>query len=296
MKSVLLLAYGSPDKLSDVPEYLGHIYEGRPVPDYAMKENTEKYAMHGGRSPSNEIIRSIALKLQHALPETFTVHLGFKHWHPFIGEVLSDVKNEGPDEIIAIPLFPFPSNNVEKSYIDPLKESLDHYGINSPLRTINGFDVGSLSKIWASIIGKPEFDPSDYALTFDAHSLPTFRGQENEYDASFKKMASEIASILGIPEFFTGYQSIGKYGSSWLRPSLYDILPDIQRKGYSGVFAVPIGFIYEHLEVLYDLDYEFGGYVKEKGLKYARSSLINDNDRFIEFLSSLILRKYNDQA
>ncbi|MDS0256393.1 ferrochelatase [Thermoplasmatales archaeon AK] len=283
------MAYGSPDNVNDVPEYLKHIYEGRPVPDYAMKENMEKYRMHGGKSPSNRIIENISKKLKETLNDEYSVHLAFKHWHPFLSEVAPLLKHENPEEIIAVPLFPFPSRNVEKSYLEPLYHALADSDIKAPTAFINGFTGPALESIWTDILAEAQMDLSDTALLFDAHSLPTFRGPEPEYDSSFRKTSEGIAGQIGADAYFLGYQSIGKYGNSWLGPSLYDVLPDIQSHGYSRILAVPVGFIYEHLEVLYDLDYEFGMHARSRGVDYRRSGLPNDRDKFIKLLHDIIL-------
>ena len=100
-----------------------------------------------------------------------------------------------------------------------------------------------------------------------------------------------IAGKLGIREYFVGYQSRGKYGRTWLEPSVYDVLGEIKAKEYRDVLAVPVGFIYEHLEILYDLDHEFGGKVRDSGLIYVRSELPNDSRQMVSLLEQHILKE-----
>lgn len=290
MISVILMAYGSPSRMEDVMPYLQGIYEGKPVPEYAIRENTEKYAMANGVSPSNAIIDRIVEKLGRELNSSgqYKVILGNKHWKPFLPEAIAEAESEGSDGIIAVPLFPFRSTNVMNSYLEPTRGALKSSGTSMDLRVVNGFSPEELSSMWHGIL-KNHHIGEETALLFDAHSLPLFAGPENEYDGAFAETASLTAEKLGIKECFYAYQSRGKYGKTWLEPSVYHKLEEILSKGYREVLAVPIGFIYEHLEILYDLDYEFGGKVKESGLKYTRSELPNDSPELISILKNHIL-------
>ncbi len=292
MITVILMAYGSPSKMEDVLPYLEGIYEGKPVPEYALKENTEKYAMANGVSPSNAIIDRLLEKLRKELSQygKFDVILGNKHWTPSLRDALERSKESGSEEIIAIPLFPFQSTNVNNSYLKPTMDAMKEMAFSAEIRFVNGFDIHLLSELWSGLMKQYPID-EETAVLFDAHSLPLFRGQESEYDGDFRKASSLIASKLGIKEYFVGYQSRGKYGNTWLEPSVYDILEKIKEKGYRDVLSVPIGFIYEHLEILYDLDYEFGSKVRDNGLIYVRSELPNDSRPMVSLLKHHILKE-----
>lgn len=284
--TVILMAYGSPTTLEEVPEYLVEIYEGRPVPDYAMRENMEKYRMVNGVSPSNAIIDSIVLKLKSRLSTlgNLNVVLGNKHWKPFLKNVVSEMEHDPPDMIVGIPLFPFPSINVLNSYLLPLREALESMRLHTEVRMVNGLDLKGLADIWTDIIRG--MHPSDNeAILLDAHSLPTFRNPEPEYDRAFKTLSALIADKLGIESYYRGYQSVGKYGNSWLGPTVYDEFKKIHENGYKSVLAAPVGFLYEHLEVLYDLDLEFGKEtVLKSGIGYRRSPLPDSSEGIVNLL------------
>lgn len=292
MITVILMAYGSPTRMEDVLPYLKGIYEGKPVPEYALKENTEKYAMANGESPSNAIIERIVEKLKNELSEygQFDVILGNKHWSPSLKDALKRAKESGSDKIIAIPLFPFQSTNVKNSYLQPSMEAMKEMSFNAEIKFVNGFDLELLSEIWAGLMKQYPID-DETAVLFDAHSLPLFRGPENEYDNDFRKASDLIANKLDLKEYFVGYQSRGKYGKTWLEPSVFDIFESIKEKGYRDVLSVPVGFIYEHLEILYDLDYEFGSLVGNNGMIYVRSELPNDSKQMISLLKHHILKE-----
>ena len=291
--AVILMAYGSPSKLEEVPEYLKGIYEGREVPEYAMKENMEKYRMVNGVSPSNAIIDSVVKKLTHELSGQgdFRIMLGNKHWKPFLWDVVEGLKGDEPENIIGIPLFPFPSKNVLNSYLTPLKESLESSGMDPEVRMVNGLDLEMMANLWAEIIGSASLK-KDEALFFDAHSLPTFRNREDEYDSAFRKLSEKIANRLDLKSYFRGYQSVGKYGSSWLGPTVFEEFGKVDRSDYRSVLAAPIGFLYEHLEVLYDLDLEFGKHtVTASGMEYRRTELPDDSTALIRVMKDHILKE-----
>lgn len=291
--AVILMAYGSPTNLEEVPEYLKGIYEGREVPDYAMRENMEKYRMVKGISPSNAIIDSVVTKLTTELSGygDFRIMLGNKHWRPFLWDVIEGLKSDPPENIVGIPLFPFPSKNVLNSYLGPLREALEKYRMEPEVRMINGLDLEMMADLWAEII-HDSAPGDDEVVFFDAHSLPTFRNREDEYDSAFMDISRKIAQRLGLDVYFRGYQSVGKYGSSWLGPTVFDEFKKVDRGRYRSVLAAPVGFLYEHLEVLYDLDLEFGKEtVSQSGMRYRRTRLPDDSEGMVNILRTHILKE-----
>lgn len=292
MISVILMAYGSPSRMEDVLPYLEGIYEGKPVPDYAIRENTEKYSMASGISPSNAIIDRIVSKLEKELSAhgDFNVILGNKHWVPSLMGALSKAREHDPEKIVGIPLFPFESTSVKNSYLEPTLSAMKALDMHSEVKFVNGFMPEELATMWASSMKNYNID-EETAVLFDAHSLPLFGSRENEYDYAFHRTADLISEKLGIGDHFTAYQSRGKYGKEWLEPSIYDELANIKKGKYREVMTIPIGFIYEHLEILYDLDYEFGTKVQESGLIYIRPELPNDSPSFISILKNHVLRE-----
>lgn len=292
MISVILMAYGSPSRMEDVLPYLEGIYEGKPVPEYALKENTEKYEMSNGVSPSNAIIERIVRKLGIELSAhgKFNVILGNKHWTPTLSDAIDVAEASGSDRIIGIPLFPFESTNVRDSYLEPTLAALGERRSYIEVKFVNGFSPRELASMWSGILKRISIE-GETAIMFDSHSLPLFRGPEHEYNSAFRETAKLIAEETGLEKYFCAYQSQGKYGNKWLGPSVYETLEVIGSEGFSKIIAAPIGFIYEHLEILYDLDHEFGEKVRETGLDYARSDLPNDSSAFISILKDHILKE-----
>ncbi len=284
MKKVILLSYGSPERIEDVPAYLSGIFEGRPVPEKIMDENIKKYEMVNGHSPSNHIIKNLMEKVERLLAKygDFDIVDAYKHWHPGIEEVVSSLDPDY-EEIIALPLFAFKSNNIKKSYEIPLQKGLN--GKNVKLKFINGLDRNILACMWASEISRYMYEYDDFLFT--AHSLPLI-DDESDYVNSLERNAKDISRILGINKYYTAFYSQGPYGK-WIQPSIYDLLDQFRKNNVDSILVSPVGFLYEHLEILYDLDVKYRDFLSDHGIKYARARTPSDSDEMAVLLKNIIL-------
>ena len=284
MKKVILLSYGSPERIEDVPAYLSGIFEGRPVPEKIMDENIKKYEMVNGHSPSNHIIKNLMEKVERLLAKygDFDIVDAYKHWHPGIEEVVSSLDPDY-EEIIALPLFAFKSNNIKKSYEIPLQKGLN--GKNVKLKFINGLDRNILACMWASEISRYMYEYDDFLFT--AHSLPLI-DDESDYVNSLERNAKDISRILGINKYYTAFYSQGPYGK-WIQSSIYDLLDQFRKDNVDSILVSPVGFLYEHLEILYDLDVKYRDFLSDHGIKYARARTPSDSDEMAVLLKNIIL-------
>ncbi len=284
MKKVILLSYGSPERIEDVPAYLSGIFEGRPVPEKIMDENIKKYEMVNGHSPSNHIIKNLMEKVERLLAKygDFDIVDAYKHWHPGIEEVVSSLDPDY-EESIALPLFAFKSNNIKKSYEIPLQKGLN--GKNVKLKFINGLDRNILACMWASEISRYMYEYDDFLFT--AHSLPLI-DDESDYVNSLERNAKDISRILGINKYYTAFYSQGPYGK-WIQPSIYDLLDQFRKDNVDSILVSPVGFLYEHLEILYDLDVKYRDFLSDHGIKYARARTPSDSDEMAVLLKNIIL-------
>lgn len=287
------MAYGSPERIEDVPAYLSGIYEGGRVPDYATEENMKKYTMFGGKSPSSGIVKKLVERLDSELSHLeIPVYIANKHWHPTIEKTVESLSDGGVEEIIAIPLFPFPSENVKNSYLGPLASSVKQHGNKMKVSFINGFsERKEFAETWSEIIRENSAVDRESMVIFSAHSLPLFRGEEREYIDSYVASVRKIADSCGLSSSIYGFQSRGNYGDRWLEPSLYNLFEGASSEGISDILAVPLGFCYEHLEILYDLDTEFGGFVKEHGIRYRRTGLPDYRDSWVNMFKNLVIER-----
>ena len=287
---VILMAYGSPEDALDIDRYLQDIFGDSPVPPGVRAENLKKYSLFGNRSPSNGILASLTKKLAISLEERgVDVFLAFKHWYPKIDEVAKRVRSENYSNVIGLPLFPLGSEGVYESYRQPLVVSLDgDPGIG--VDVVNGFaGEQGYSELWTKRINGMSIAPSNDTVLFTAHSMPTGKYAENGYKEEFLRLAESLENRLEGVKCLRGFQSVGKHGSQWLTPSIESVI--LENSVTDSLVAVPIGFINDHLEVLYDLDLEFSLFLSQRGISYRRVPLLNDSDDFIHFLRKIVLKR-----
>lgn len=292
MKSALLLmAYGSPERKEDIMEYLTDVFGGKQPPAFSVEETDNKYKAFGYRSPSNEILARLMDKVKKEIVDCEPI-LAFKHWKPGIEWAIEKIGNGNYEVTYVLPLFPVTNTSVQKSYIASVDQHWNDRKINGKKYSINGMtQARSLTDFWIKSI-RSEVKEGDFLL-FTAHSLPYTEEQESEYVSILKRWISEIAKKSKVPSYDLGFQSRGTYGKTWLSPSVYDILDQVKDKGYSRILTAPIGFLYDHLEVLYDLDTIFGNKVREIGLNYGRVSMPNDDDYMVQAIKECITEVEN---
>ena len=286
-KAVVIMAYGSPEKINDLDEYLQDIFGNSPVPPEARADNLKKYSLFGNRSPSNHILEALKIKVEQKLSgKDIDVYLAFKHWHPSLKEIAQKIVDGNYSEIVELPLFPFPSIGVYNSYAVPFSEELNLRHYKGKRHKINGFyQFPGFLEMWLSMISEM-LQKGDYdRLLLTAHSLPTSRNPEEGYAGSFHGFCNSLSDQITSIKTISGFQSRSKYGSSWLEPSIQKVV--IGEPEMKSVLVAPLGFCYEHLEVLYDLDIDFSLFLKERGINYARVKLMNDSMKFVDFISNL---------
>lgn len=287
-EAIVLLGYGSPESKEDIMEYLRDVYGGREPPDYAIRETEAKYSTFNYISPSTGILRNLEKKVRDSFRDnSVDVFLSFKHWKPSLKDMAVRIADGSYDAVYAIPLFPIKNNSVMDSYVKPFTSYLNNSGFKGKIKFINGFsDKDSLIEYWIS--GCKSARQEGDLFLFTAHSLPHEVSVEKDYYGNLVTMAAEISQKADIEHWSFAFQSRGSYGKVWLEPSVYVRLKEISRKDFKRIITVPIGFIYDHLEVLYDLDRLFGAKVKEIGFDYGRVNLPNDSDRMVMVIREIV--------
>ncbi len=296
IKGILLLSYGSIYNINDVERYYRHILKGKELSKELLEELKEKYIKIGGKSPLNEISFSIANKLQLLLnknyPNLYRVYLGFKHINPYIEEIVKQMESDNIKEAVAIILSPYYSNYNIKDYFERAKSNKINfkyvYGYHLNRYLIKGFK-DNIKKV----LKENNIKISDKVLfLFSFHSLPYRVLEENDiYVIQIKEIVEKIVKELRIINYEIGYQSIPSYAKEkWLGPDIIEIIENISSK-IETVISCPIGFINDHLEVLYDIDIVLKNQVLKKGINFYRIELLNDSDIFIKSLESLIINK-----
>ncbi len=299
--AVLLMAYGTPSSEEDIEAYLTDIRRGRKSTQAAVEELKERYRKIGGRSPLLDITKAQASALEktlNTLGVKARVYVGMKHWHPYIGEVVPQIVNDGFHQIIALALAPHYSQisiggykqvldqalgAVIKLQVDFVESWYDH-----PL-----FHRAVAEKVNAVLAQYPR--PENFEVLFAAHSLPERILQQNDpYPLQLRSSCQAVADLLKLNHWSFAYQSAGQTGEKWLGPDILEVLQEMSLRGNGvNVLVVPIGFVADHLEILYDIDVEAQEFARTHGLNLARAESLNTSPTFISALADVVLKRAN---
>ncbi len=300
--AVLLLAYGGPDSLADIPAYLDDVRGGRPTPPQLLAEITERYKLIGGRSPLLDITCSAAEKLsaEVGLP----VYVGMRHWRPKIAETVNQMAQDGVRDFIAICMAPHYSRMSIGAYRARLDEALAAAGNGMTADFVESWykEPAYLDGIAANVretLGR--FGDGDKGnaspapkVVFTAHSLPaSLLAEGDPYDKQLDETAHLLAARLGLPadRWTRCYQSAAKTGVPWLGPAIEEMVPELAGAGERDIVVAPTGFIADHVEVLYDLDIGLQQIAARCGARVERTPMLNDSPALIAALSDIVRRR-----
>ena len=278
--AVILMAYGSPPRLEDVPAYLADIRDGRPVSEEAVEELTERYRRIGGRSPLDEITEAqrAALERQLGLP----VYVGMKHWRPRIAEAVEAALAAGAETIVAVVLAPHYSRLSIAGYRDRLKQALAD---RAELVFVESWhDHGPFIDVLADRVRG-----FDGHVVFTAHSLPErILAAGDPYRDQLLTTSRLVAERAGISSWSFAFQSASATGEPWLGPDILEELDTLAANGVRRVLVCPVGFVSDHLEILWDLDVEAREKAARLGLELERIDSLNDDPEFVRALAGLV--------
>jgi protoporphyrin/coproporphyrin ferrochelatase len=276
--AVVLMAYGSPSDLADIRPYLEDIRSGRPVSDEAVEELTERYRRIGG-SPLDEVTEATRAALERELG--WPVYPGMKHWTPRIAEAVDRAVEGGAELIVGLVLAP----HYSKLSIDGYRERLEAaLGERARLRFVESWHVHEpyLDVLADRVRG------TDAHVVFTAHSLPErIIAMGDPYRDQLLETSQLIAERAGLESWSFAFQSASTTGEPWLGPDILDELDELHARGIERVLVCPIGFVSDHLEILWDIDVEARERAAELGLQLERIESLNDDPAFVRGLAEL---------
>jgi ferrochelatase len=295
---VLLMAYGGPDSMEEIPGYLADIRSGRPTPRAVVEEIGAHYRLIGGRSP----LRAHSERQRDALsarldPATFRCYLGMRHWSPWIEEVIPAMAEEGISRAVAVVLAPHYSTMNTERYFQKVDAGCRLSRTAIQFARVRGYhDSPPLIEALARRVREgidrwPAGERERVHVVFCAHSLPARSLAEGDpYDAQLRETARLVAVRSGLPagRWSWSYMSAGKSPEPWLGPDLLDHLEGIAGRGARDVVCVPVGFVADHVEVLHDIDIEAQARAGELGMRLERPASLNDDPLFIEALAGAV--------
>lgn len=287
--AVLLIAHGSPERVEDIPEFLQNISRGRPMAESVVREVQHRYSLIGS-SPLTRITRLQADNVARELD--MPVYVGMRNWHPYIADTLKQMASDNVGQAVAVCMAPHNSRTSVGAYkqtlfggsvafpVDFMEEWHDH-----PL-LIEAF-AEKLRSDWKKAC---EELGSRLPVLFTAHSVPMRTITEGDpYEAQTRETAALVAKqVPEIGEWKFAFQSQGMSGGEWLGPTVEDTITALQSAGHTGVFLQPIGFVCDHVEILFDIDILFRQYAAERGMKLYRAGSLNDSPLFAKAIADLV--------
>ena len=282
---VLLMAHGTPSSLDEMPEYLRLVRGGRPASDELVHEMRENYGAIGGRSPLTEITEAQAAALRARLGDATAVEVGMRNWHPFIKDGLARLAAKGATRIIGIPLAPqFSTLSVQK-YIDAAKAALPPGVAFEAVESFHAHPL--LLDAFADRVRAAAPKP-DEAVIFTAHSLPVRVIEAGDrYADEVAATAAGVAARAGIATYDVAYQSAGRTPEPWIGPEIGQVIDD--RSATTRRFlVVPIGFVCDHTEILFDIDIQATRTAREFSTTLRRTESLNTSPLFIAALEDLV--------
>ena len=295
--SVLLMAYGGPGSLEEVEPYLRDVRGGRATAPELVAEITERYARIGGRSPIRERTEAQARALQDALGPAWPVYVGMRHWHPFIAETVDRMVARGVRRAVAIVLAPHYSalsvGAYEKKLLEAARGRLDLALVRS-WGDHPQFLEAVAERVRQALQRFPA--PGAVQVLFTAHSLPErILAAGDPYADELQASAAAVARLAGVDAWRFAYQSAGATPEPWLGPEAGAVMTALAatRKDF---LIVPIGFVSDHVEVLYDVDIAYRGLAERLGVRLERTDSLNDNARLVAALADLARRTAAERA
>jgi len=300
---LLVMAYGTPYKEEDIERYYTHIRHGRKPSPELLEDLKNRYQAIGGISPLAKITEEQAHNLERYLNEIqneveFKMYIGLKHIEPFVEDAVQRMHNDGIEEAVSIVLAPHFSTFSIKSYNGRAKEEAEKLGGPIIHSVESWYDEPKFIDYWATKVKNTFAKISDKerekaVLIVSAHSLPEkIIAAGDPYPQQLQETADLIAEAAGVQNYEIGWQSAGNTPEPWIGPDVQDLTRELfKKKGFTSFIYVPAGFVAEHLEVLYDNDYECKVVTDELGAKYYRPEMPNAKPEFIDCLATVVLKK-----
>jgi ferrochelatase len=295
---VLLMAYGGPNSIEEIPGYLADIRSGRPTPLKIIEEITSNYRSIGGRSPLLECtLKQLRALETHFDPSEFRFYLGMRHWNPWIEDIVRDMLDDGLSHAISLVLTPHYSKLSVAKYQSKIKSGLDMYRGEIHFEHIQSYhDHPGLIQAFANRVDEglnlwqPEERESVHVV-FSAHSLPVrIIKMGDPYKDQLLETANLVAeqTRLETNRWSWSFQSAGQSPEAWLGPQIPEHLENLAQKGIKNVLVVPVGFVSDHVEILFDIDIQAKEIAGGLGIKLERPPALNDDPIFIQTLADII--------
>jgi protoporphyrin/coproporphyrin ferrochelatase len=294
---VLVMAYGGPASLDEIPGYLADIRHGRPTPRAVLDEITKNYRAIGGSSPLLAVTQRQVDALAAALGEEYRCYLGMRHWAPWIEDVVGEMVDDGLERAVSLVLAPHFSALSVARYQQKVADGLElyrgriHFEHVASYHDAPGLVAAFASRVEEALSRWPEVERERVHVVFSAHSLPErVLASGDPYGEQCLETARLVAERAGLPDdrWSWAYQSAGRTPEQWAGPDVGEHLTVLAASGIRDVISIPVGFVSDHVEILFDIDQRAAAIADGLGLRLERPPALNDDPVFIEALAELV--------
>ena len=305
VKAILLLAFGGPRSLDEVEPFLTRLFRGRKPSSEQLERIKERYRLIGGSSPLPEITLEQAEALEsslHAKGYPFKSYMGMRYGRPLIEETLKKIVEDGIREVVALPMAPFRSRASTGAYVEEVNQAKKNLGERIDISFVEGWHCHPLflgairEKIEEGLI---QFTPDERKrvhLVFSAHSLPKSLVENEPYVKDMEESIREVLKTIEPRPWHRAFQSRGMGPEEWLGPDVESVLERLSKERIQEILIVPIGFVSDHIEILYDIDILYRNRAKSLGMKLKRTPSLNFSKRFIEALASIVEERMTNSS
>ncbi len=303
--AVLVISFGGPEGMDDVMPFLENVLRGKNVPEKRMKVVAHHYELFGGVSPINGQNRRMISALKEELKKhniDLPVYWGNRNWHPMLADTLKKMKDAGVKRAIAFVTSAYGSYSGCRQYLEDIEKARAEVGEGAPevdkLRLFYNhprFIESNVAYLLDSLQRLPEARRKNVHVIFTAHSIPTSMSESCDYEAQLLETSRLVALSAGISDWNLVFQSrSGPATQPWLEPDIQDHLRDVAHRKIKDVIVLPIGFVSDHMEVIYDLDTEAASVAGKAGINFERASTAGTHPAFISMIRELIEERMKD--
>jgi protoporphyrin/coproporphyrin ferrochelatase len=299
IEALLVISFGGPESREEVMPFLENVTRGRNIPRERLLAVAEHYYHFGGRSPLNDQNRALIAALRNVLDRrgpALPIYWGNRNWHPMLADTIRQMKSDGVTRAAAFITSAFGSYSGCRQYLDDIDRARAEVGAGAPqLDVLPLFwnRSGFLEPVAEAIADAlTQFDKPPH-VAFTAHSVPIQMAETSPYVAQLLEASGRVASKLGLTDWKLVYQSrSGPPSQPWLEPDIGDHIRELHRAGRKELVIAPIGFISDHMEVVYDLDTEAADLCRELGIRMVRATTVGTHPKFIAMIrDSLAMRR-----
>ncbi len=300
--AVLLIAFGGPNSMDEVRPFLANVLRGRPVPPERIEAVVQHYAAIGGRSPLNELTFRQAEALRRLLQvegPVLPVYVGMRNWHPYLRETLAAMQRAGVRHSVGFILAAQQNDASWDRYQRDIAAARDALGGEAPaVDFVDEWHAHSLfieavaERVREALYAVPAERRTAARLVFTAHSVPAALAATSPYVAQLTEGARLVADRVGIGPYRLAYQSrSGSPREAWLEPDIGEVIRDEAERGARDLVVAPLGFVCDHVELLYDLDIAAKAIADGLGVNFVRAQAVNDHPSFIRMMADVIRRR-----